>query len=82
MHTGRWLSKLAAVWDPKREDCFMVGSMDRPRRVQVYHESGQLLHSFMDEDQMTTVLSVTAFHPSRNALVGGNASGRLHVFTH
>ncbi|KAM4743976.1 WD repeat-containing protein 76 [Anableps anableps] len=79
MQTGRWLSKLSAVWDPKQEDCFVVGSMKRPRRVEVFHESGQLLHSFMDEN-LGTVLSVTAFHPTRNALLGGNSSGRMHVF--
>ncbi|XP_071378582.1 WD repeat-containing protein 76 isoform X2 [Centroberyx affinis] len=81
MHTGRWLTKLSAVWDPKQEDCFVVGSMERPRRVQVFHESGQLQHAFRDDDHLSTVLSVTAFHPTRNALLGGNASGRLHVFT-
>ncbi|XP_070821052.1 WD repeat-containing protein 76-like isoform X2 [Chaetodon trifascialis] len=81
MHTGRWLTKLSAVWDPKREDCFVVGSMSRPRRVQVFHESGQLLHSFTDDEHLNTVLSVTAFHPTRNALLGGNASGRVHIFS-
>ncbi|MEQ2186154.1 WD repeat-containing protein 76, partial [Goodea atripinnis] len=75
----RWLSKISAVWDPKQEDCFVVGSMKRPRRVEVFHESGRLLHSFMDEN-VGTVLSVTAFHPTRNALLGGNSSGRMHVF--
>uniref|UniRef100_UPI0037E7EE7D WD repeat-containing protein 76 n=1 Tax=Semicossyphus pulcher TaxID=241346 RepID=UPI0037E7EE7D len=81
MHTGRWLSKLSAVWDPKQEDCFVVGSMARPRRVQVFHESGQPQHTFTDDENLSTVLSVTAFHPTRNALLGGNASGRLHVFS-
>ena len=81
MQTGRWLSKLSAVWDPKREDCFVVGSMSKPRRVQVFHESGQPHHSFADDENLNTVLSVTAFHPTRNALLGGNASGRLHVFS-
>uniref|UniRef100_A0A8P4G3K5 WD repeat-containing protein 76 n=1 Tax=Dicentrarchus labrax TaxID=13489 RepID=A0A8P4G3K5_DICLA len=81
MHTGRWLTKLSAVWDPKREDCFVVGSMSRPRRVEVFHENGQPQHSFMDGENLNTVLSVTAFHPTRNALLGGNASGRLHVFS-
>ncbi|XP_035992378.1 WD repeat-containing protein 76 isoform X1 [Fundulus heteroclitus] len=78
MQTGRWLSNLSAVWDPKQSDCFVVGSMRRPRRVEVFHESGQLLHSFLDEN-LSTVLSVTAFHPTRNALLGGNSSGRMHV---
>ncbi|XP_037549712.1 WD repeat-containing protein 76 [Nematolebias whitei] len=81
MWTGRWLSKLSAVWDPKQEDCFVVGSMMRPRKVQVFHESGQVLHSFMDSENLNTVQSVTAFHPTRNALLGGNSSGRLHVFS-
>ncbi|XP_062405535.1 WD repeat-containing protein 76 isoform X2 [Sardina pilchardus] len=80
-HTGRWLSKLQAVWDPRQEDCFVVGSLERPRRVKVFHESGQLAHVFESPDYLTTVCSITAFHPSNGALLGGNASGRLHVFT-
>lgn len=81
MRTGRWLSKISAVWDPKQDDCFVAGSMLRPRRLQVFHESGREQHTFTDQDNFDTVLPVTAFHPTRNALLGGNASGRLHVFT-
>ncbi|XP_052417268.1 WD repeat-containing protein 76 [Carassius gibelio] len=81
MQTGRWLSKLSAVWDPKQQDCFVIGSVDRPRRIQVYHESGRCLHTFRNMDHLTTVCSITAFHPSRNTLLGGNSSGRLHIFT-
>ncbi|KAK5873733.1 hypothetical protein PBY51_018745 [Eleginops maclovinus] len=80
MQTGRWLSKVSAVWDPKQEDCFAVGKFN-PRSVEVFHESGKLQHSFEDPHHLTTVLSVTAFHPTTNALLGGNSSGRLHVFT-
>ncbi|KAF7666421.1 hypothetical protein LDENG_00108290 [Lucifuga dentata] len=80
MQTGRWVSKLSAMWDPKKEDCFVMGSLAKPRKVLVYHESGKLLHSFASY-HITTVLSVTAFHPTRHALLGGNASGRLHVIT-
>nr|XP_055063991.1 WD repeat-containing protein 76 [Misgurnus anguillicaudatus] len=81
MKTSRWLSKLSAVWDPKQEDCFVVGSLDSCRKIQVYHESGYLLHNFQNEQHLTTVCSITAFHPSRNALLGGNSSGRLCVFS-
>lgn len=81
MQTGRWLTNLSAVWDPKQEDCFVVGSMVKPRRVQVIHENGQLQHTFEDPANLTTVQSVTAFHPTRNALLAGNASGRLHIFS-
>ncbi|XP_033973037.1 WD repeat-containing protein 76 isoform X2 [Trematomus bernacchii] len=75
------LSKLSAVWDPKQEDCFVVGSLSNTRRVEVFHESGRLLHYFKDYENLKTVQSVTAFHPTRNALLGGNSAGRLHVFT-
>lgn len=82
MQTGRWLNKLSAVWDPKQEDCFVIGSVARPRGVLVYHESGRLLQSLQNQDHLTTVCSITAFHPNRHALLGGNSSGRLHVFTY
>lgn len=81
MHTGRFLSNISAVWDPKREDCFVAGSMLRPRRLEVFHESGRKQHTLADDENLSTVLPVTAFHPTRNALLGGNSSGRLHVFT-
>ncbi|XP_026234842.1 WD repeat-containing protein 76 isoform X1 [Anabas testudineus] len=81
MQTGRWLSKISAVWDPKQEGCFAAANMLKPRRVQVFHETGQLQHTFTDDENLNTVLPVVAFHPTKNALLGGNSSGRLHVFT-
>lgn len=81
MQTGRWLSKLSAVWDPKQEECFAVGSLSRPCKLQIFHHNGRLQHSFTDPENLSTVPSVVAFHPSRNALLAGNASGRLHVLS-
>ncbi|XP_068597359.1 WD repeat-containing protein 76 [Brachionichthys hirsutus] len=81
MQTGCWLSKLSAVWDPKRDDCFVVGSVSRPRTVQVFHENGTVQHAFVDGERLQTVPYVTAVHPTRNALLGGNASGRVHIFS-
>ena len=31
--TGRWLTPFKAMWHPQREDVFVVGSMEQPRRV-------------------------------------------------
>lgn len=78
-NTGRWLTRFRAVWDPKQEGCFVIGSLARPRQIEVYHEE-KLLHSFRDSEYLGTVCSINAVHPSRSLLVGGNASGRLHVF--
>ncbi|XP_006831942.1 PREDICTED: WD repeat-containing protein 76 [Chrysochloris asiatica] len=77
--TGRWLTRFQAVWDPKQEDCVIVGSMAHPRRVLIFHETGKLLHSF-DGECLASVCSINAMHPTRYILAGGNSSGKVHVF--
>ncbi|ETE69439.1 WD repeat-containing protein 76 [Ophiophagus hannah] len=79
-NTGRWLTRFQAVWDPKRDDCFVVGSMTRPRQIQAFHTSGELLYSFLNEDYLNSVCSINSWHPTRFLVAGGNSSGRLHVF--
>ncbi|XP_071795385.1 WD repeat-containing protein 76-like isoform X1 [Asterias amurensis] len=79
-HTGRWLSNFRSVWYPGREDAVIIGSMLRPRRIQVYGEGGTLLHTLMDEESLGSVCSINACHPTRDIIVGGNSSGKLHVF--
>ncbi|NXO59892.1 WDR76 protein, partial [Aramus guarauna] len=73
-------SSVPSVWDPKQEDCFVVGSMARPRQIEVFQDTGKLLHSFYNLDCLGSVCSINVVHPSKNILVGGNSSGRLHVF--
>ncbi|XP_067874328.1 WD repeat-containing protein 76-like [Heterodontus francisci] len=79
-YSGRWLTKFRAVWDPKREDCFVVGSMVRPRQIEVFHCTGSKVHEFRDAEWLGSVCSINVMHPTKNVLVGGNSSGRLHVF--
>ncbi|RMB94163.1 hypothetical protein DUI87_28968 [Hirundo rustica rustica] len=79
-NTGRWLTRFRAIWDPKQEHCFLVGSMAQPRQIQVFQDTGNLLHSFCNVDCLSSVCSINVVHPSQNILVGGNSSGRLHVF--
>ncbi|NWS33033.1 WDR76 protein, partial [Polioptila caerulea] len=73
-------SQNLAVWDPKQEHCFLVGSMAQPRQMQVFQDTGKLLHSFSNVDCLSSVCSIIVAHPSQNIVVGGNSSGRLHVF--
>ncbi|NXH78272.1 WDR76 protein, partial [Hydrobates tethys] len=79
-HRQPQLSVPSAIWDPKQEDCFVVGSMARPRQIEVFQDTGKLLHSFYNLDCLGSVCSINVVHPSKNILVGGNSSGRLHVF--
>lgn len=79
-NTGRWHTKFQAVWDPKMEDCFVVGSMVRPRQIDVFHSTGIKVHEFKHAEWLRSVCSINVMHPTKNVLVGGNSSGRLHVF--
>ncbi|XP_023971358.1 WD repeat-containing protein 76 isoform X1 [Physeter macrocephalus] len=78
--TGRWLTRFQAVWDPKQEDCIIVGSMAHPRRVEIFHERGKWVHSFLGGECLASVCSINAMHPTRYILAGGNSSGKIHVF--
>ncbi|NWY49116.1 WDR76 protein, partial [Sylvia atricapilla] len=73
-------SQNLAIWDPKQEHCFLVGSMAQPRQIQLFQDTGNLLHTFCNMELLSSVCSINVVHPSQNILVGGNSSGRLHVF--
>lgn len=78
-HTGRWLSTFMAQWHPQ-EDFFVVGSMQKPRAMEVFDRDGKLLRAVQGES-LTAVCSRCCFHPSTEklVLVGGNSSGRVTI---
>lgn len=83
-HTGRWLSTFRHCFDPKYPNNFLVGSMELPRRMEIYSLHSSLtafdhLCSLRAED-LKSVCSRNALHPTRNIVVGGNSSGRVHLF--
>jgi len=49
-------------------------------QIQVYSSTGHVLHNLMSTD-MTTYCPVIEVHPTQAIYVGGNASGRLHIFS-
>lgn len=79
-HTGRWLSVFKAKWVTDREDSFYVGSLFTSKRFQLCHVEGKYLHNFTS-DNMTTHCPVITVHPKLPLFVGGNSSGRIHVFS-
>ncbi|XP_044300806.1 WD repeat-containing protein 76 [Varanus komodoensis] len=80
-NTGRWLTRFQTVWDPKRDDCFVVGSMSRPRQIQAFHATGELVHTFSSDDHLASVCSINAWHPSRSGkwILQITAGGACHV---
>ena len=76
-NTGRWLTTFMATWHPS-QDVFVVGSMNKPRCIEVFDGKGELLRAIQG-DALASVMSRCAFHPSSEELtiVGGNSSGRV-----
>jgi len=80
--TGRWLTPLRATWHPAREGMLVTGSMERPRQMEVWETgSGSLdMVSRLRGEELGSVCSLVDIHPSMEVVVGGNSSGRVHVF--
>jgi len=80
--TGRWLTPLRASWHPTREGLLVTGSMERPRQIEVWGTSSGSLDMVakLRGEELGSVCSLVEIHPSREVVVGGNSSGRVHVF--
>lgn len=78
-HTGAYTSVFKAMWHPQREDVFMISSMDKPRKLQIYGIHGQPVYN-LTSDHLVTIPAVHAWHPTLPLIAGANSSGRVHVF--
>jgi len=82
--TGRWLTKFKCEWDPKQSNAFVVGSLDRPRCIQVFSAQNsakfKLTMRLRDDDYLGSVQSVNVFHPTLDVIASANSSGRCHVW--
>jgi WD repeat-containing protein 76 len=86
--TGRWLSTFMARWHPQH-DVFCVGSMTRPRCIELWRPRGLSGTASSVEktaqryayksDVLTAVSSRCCFHPTLNVIAGGNSSGRVAI---
>uniref|UniRef100_F7B4Q5 WD repeat-containing protein 76 n=1 Tax=Ciona intestinalis TaxID=7719 RepID=F7B4Q5_CIOIN len=79
-HTGRWLAPFQPAWHPTRDDIFVMGSMHKPRQVEIFDSDLQLQCVLNDTEVMKSVCSLNRIHPSRDVVVGGNSSGRVFIF--
>jgi len=78
--TGRWLTTFKAEWHPNRDDIFFVGSMNQPRQIDVYSDQGDHFPMSDKGEYLASVCSIVKCHPTQDIVVGGNSSGRVHVF--
>jgi len=80
--TGRWLTPLRLTWHPLRDGVLLSGSMSRPRQIEVWKTSGGDLNltAQLTGEHLASVTSIVDVHPGLDLVVGGNSSGRCHVF--
>lgn len=78
--TGRWLTTFQAVFHPEL-DIFCVGSMRKPRAVELFDASSATMMRAVTGEALTAVASRLCFHPRSDKLVlaGGNSSGRVTI---
>lgn len=58
---------------------FVVGSMQYPRRIEIYNDNMKSIFNFTHEN-LGCITSVNIFHPSLPVLAGANSSGKVYVF--
>ncbi|PQE26435.1 WD repeat containing protein [Rutstroemia sp. NJR-2017a BBW] len=76
--TGRWVTILKPQWQERPEDGiqkFVIGNMNR--FVDVYTADGEQLAQLGGDGLITAVPAVAQFHPTRDWVAGGTASGKL-----
>ncbi|MES1904453.1 MAG: WD repeat-containing protein 76 [Paramarteilia canceri] len=79
-NTGRWLSKFRTVWAPNSDEYFNIGSLEQPRRIDLFNSKCELVAN-LGLGQLTYVCSVISFHPNAKYMIGGNSSGKIQIFT-
>ena len=77
------MSTFRPAFDSKQGNIFITGSMEQPRRMEVFgiNETDfnvTLLKSFKS-DYLGSVCSRCCSHPYLDVFVGCNSSGRVHI---
>lgn len=53
--------------------------MNYPRQIEAFSDTGKPYPS-LKGDALSTICPIVKCHPSQEIVVGGNSSGRAHVF--
>jgi len=79
-HTGRWLAPFQAIWHPRNENIFVVGSMEAARKVEVFtteNVTGRPTFQMIGND---SICCRNTFHPSLDVFAGTTSSGKAFIW--
>ena len=84
--TGRWLTRFKPSFDPKRNGVFVMGCMDQPRCIEIFHsppgpETGVRAIMRLRDDLVNSVQSLNEFHISKELIASANSSGRVSIWS-
>jgi len=77
-NTGRWVTPFKLAFDPKCEDSYAIGGMDRG--LEIFSCSSGSHKARLYEENLTAIPSINAFHPYHNIIVSATASGRAYLW--
>eukprot|EP00039_Didymoeca_costata_P009950 m.132945 g.132945 ORF g.132945 m.132945 type:complete len:463 (+) comp14658_c0_seq2:243-1631(+) len=81
-NTGRWLTTFKAIWEPRGEDKIIVGSMEKVRGIDILSaSSGKRIQRLTNTDVQGSVSSLHACSTNFNQIAGGNASGKVFLWS-
>jgi len=80
--TGRYLTPFQAEWVRGSDETFVCGSLEQPRGIAVLHADGDRVAPLgrLVDDNVGSVLSVLAWHPTAPVLAASNASGKIFLW--
>ena len=77
--TGRYLTSFQAEWLRGSEETVLCGSMAQPRGIDVFAYGGAP-EARLEDEHVTSVVSLLAQHPTRPVLVASNSGGKCFVW--
>jgi WD40 repeat protein len=75
---GRWTTSLKAIFDPKHEDCFIVGN--KKRAIDVFSSAYAEYTVILRHELLTTIPAVNCIHPYLPLWISGNSRGYVYVW--
>ena len=76
--TGRWLAPFQAIWHPRNEEVFFVGSMDNIRKIDVYNSRQP--HPALALLGNDSICCRNTYHPSYDVFAGTTSSGKAFIW--
>ena len=76
--TGRYITSFQAEWLRGSDETVLCGSLGQPRGIDVYHHGTAAPR--LEHENVTSVVSLIAQHPSRPVLIASNSGGKCFAW--